>query len=504
MESKEKTRLLTEIKNLEGRLELTLRESQRLFQSAFDALSAHIAILDEQGGMIAVNAPWRRFATANYLMMAAEGVGWNYLRLCETAVGEGAEAAHALAAGIKQVISKEQDEFTLEYPCHSPTAQRWFIVRVTRFEGEEEGSVRVVVAHEDMTDQKRAEEAHQRLASIVESSNDAIIGMNLDGTVVTWNPGAAQIYGYSADEILGASVSILVPPEHPDRVDEILERIGRGERIDPYETVRMKKDGTRIDVSVTTSPIRDAEGKIVGASSITRDISRRRAAERERRKLSSVIEQTDDVVVITDRDGVIEYVNPAFERKTGYTREEAVGKTPRIVKSGKHGPEFYNRLWETILRGEVFRGELVNQKKDGALYHEEKTITPIKNRKGEITHYVSTGKDMTPRKEMEAALEKARAATIEKERLESIRALSMTYAHNILNAITPVRSYAELIVRRTEPSDPKVKWAQAIIDGTGEVVRIIRKLEEIDRYQTTEQSGIKLFDVDPIKEKREK
>ncbi|MDC4203162.1 MAG: hypothetical protein MPW13_01995 [Candidatus Manganitrophus sp.] len=111
---------------------------------------------------------------------------------------------------------------------------------------------------------------------------------------------------------------------------------------------------------------------------------------------------------------------------------------------------------------------------------------------------------MTPRKEMEAALEKARAATIEKERLESIRALSMTYAHNILNAITPVRSYAELIVRRTEPSDPKVKWAQAIIDGTGEVVRIIRKLEEIDRYQTTEQSGIKLFDVDPIKEKREK
>ncbi|MDC4227283.1 MAG: PAS domain S-box protein [Candidatus Manganitrophus sp.] len=354
MENKERSRLLTEIKSLEGRLELTLRESHRLFQSAFDALSAHVAILDEQGAIIAMNAAWRRFATTNYLMMAAEGVGWNYLRLCEVAVGEGAEAAHALAGGIKQVISKEQDEFTLEYPCHSRTAQRWFIVRVTRFEGEEEGSVRVVVAHEDITDRKRAEEAHQRLASIVESSNDAIIGMNLDGTVVTWNPGAAQIYGYSADEILGVSVSILVPPDHPDRVDEILERIGRGERIEPYETVRMKKDGTRIDVSVTTSPIRDAEGKIVGASSITRDISRRRAAEREQRKLSSVIEQTDDVVVITDRHGVIEYVNPAFERKTGYTREEAAGKTPRIVKSGKHGPEFYG----TALADDSPRGGL--------------------------------------------------------------------------------------------------------------------------------------------------
>ncbi|MDC4227282.1 MAG: hypothetical protein MPW15_24320 [Candidatus Manganitrophus sp.] len=161
-------------------------------------------------------------------------------------------------------------------------------------------------------------------------------------------------------------------------------------------------------------------------------------------------------------------------------------------------------LWQTILRGEVFRGELVNKKKDGTFYHEEKTITPIKNRKGEIINYVSTGKDMTMRKEMEAALEQARAATIEKDRLESIRALSMTYAHNILNAMTPVKSYAEMIARRTDPSDPKVKWAQAIIDGTAEVVRIIRKLEEIDRYRTTEQSGIKLFDVEPIKDKREK
>jgi PAS domain S-box-containing protein len=502
MESKERARLLTEIKSLEGRLESTLRESQRFFQSAFDALSAHIAILDEWGTIIVVNAAWRRFAMANRLMMPAEGVGGNYLRLCEAAGGEGAEEAHAVAAGIRRVMAKEQEAFTLEYPCHSPTEQRWFIVRVTRFEGE--GPVRVVVAHENITDRKRAEEAHQRLASIVESSNDAIIGMNLDGTVVTWNPGAVQIYGYSADEILGVSVSILIPPEHPDRVEEILDRIRRGERIDPYETVRIRKNGTRIDVSVTTSPIRDTEGKIVGASSITRDISRRRAAERERRKLSSVIEQTDDVVVITDRNGVIEYVNPAFERKTGYTREEAVGETPRIVKSGKHGSEFYSELWETILRGEVFRGELVNKKKDGTLYHEEKTITPIKNQKGEITHYVSTGKDITMRKEMEAALEQARAATIEKERLESIRALSMTYAHNILNAITPIRSYAELMVRQMKSSDPKVKWAQAIIDGTGEVVQIIRKLEEIDRYRTTERSGIKLFDVDSVRGERKK
>ena len=346
------------------------------------------------------------------------------------------------------------------------------------------------------SDRRRPDEARRQLASIVESSNDAIIGMTLDGTIVTWNPGAERIYGYTRDEVLRSPVSILVPPDFSDPAEEILRRIQQGERIEPYEAVRLRKDGARIDVSVTASPILDADGKIVGVSSITRDITPHRMAERQMRKLSSVIEQTDDVVVITDRNGLIEYVNPAFEKKTGYSREEAVGQTPRLVKSGMQEPEFYRNLWETILAGKVFRAELVNKKKDGTLYHEEKTITPIRNRKGEITHFVSTGKDITLRKEIEATREQARAATAERERLEAIRALSMTYAHHILNAITPIKSYAEMIQKRLEPSDPKAKWAQAIADKTEEVVRIIRKLEEIDRYRTTDRSGIKLFDVE--------
>jgi len=345
-------------------------------------------------------------------------------------------------------------------------------------------------------DRRRPDEARRQLALIVESSNDAIIGMTLDGTIVSWNPGAERIYGYTRDEVLGSPVSILIPPGPSDSVEEIIRRTRQGERVDPYEAVRIRKDGTRIDVSVTASPIRNADGKIAGISSITRDITQHRAAERQMRKLSSVIEQTDDVVVITDRNGLIEYVNPAFEQKTGYRREEAVGQTPRLVKSGTQEPGFYRNLWETILAGKVFRGELVNKKKDGTLYHEEKTITPIRNRRGEITHFVSTGKDMTLKREMEKALEQARAATAERERLEGIRALSMTYAHHILNAVTPIKSYAEMIQRQTEPADPKAKWAKAIGDKTEEVVRIIRELEEIDRYRTTDQAGVKLFEVE--------
>jgi diguanylate cyclase (GGDEF)-like protein/PAS domain S-box-containing protein len=121
-------------------------------------------------------------------------------------------------------------------------------------------------------------------------------------------------------------------------------------------------------------------------------------------KFMHAIEQTADSVLICDRDGIIEYVNAAFENTTGYTREEAIGRRPNLVKSGRHRPEFYEGLWKMILAGQVFRGIFVNRRKDGAIYREEKTITPLRNAHGEITHFVSTAKDITERFEYEERL----------------------------------------------------------------------------------------------------
>ncbi len=135
-----------------------------------------------------------------------------------------------------------------------------------------------------------------------------------------------------------------------------------------------------------------------------RDISERRQAQAQMVKLSSALEQIADSVIITNRQGVIEYVNPAFEATTGYSREEAIGNKPSLVKSGRHGPEFYQQLWRTILRGEIYRDMFINRKKDGALYYEEKTITPLKDSAGGISHFVSTGKDITRRMEAEERL----------------------------------------------------------------------------------------------------
>jgi len=135
------------------------------------------------------------------------------------------------------------------------------------------------------------------------------------------------------------------------------------------------------------------------------DITERKLAEAEMRKLSSAIEQTADSVLITNRAGEIEYVNPAFEKITGYSRNEAVGQTPRIVKSGKQGVAFYQHLWKTILGGDVYSDVLINRRKDGSQYYEEKTITPLKNAEGEITHFISTGKDVSERMQAQERME---------------------------------------------------------------------------------------------------
>ncbi|HEY8696124.1 MAG TPA: PAS domain S-box protein [Rhizomicrobium sp.] len=148
-------------------------------------------------------------------------------------------------------------------------------------EGKLIGAVNMLM---DITEQKRGEEAVHRLAAIVESSDDAIVSKDLNGVIASWNSGAERLFGYSADEVIGKPVTILIPEERHDEEPGILARLRRGERVDHYETIRRRKDGTLIDVSLTVSPVRDAQGNIVGASKIARDITERKRAE-ERRAL---------------------------------------------------------------------------------------------------------------------------------------------------------------------------------------------------------------------------
>jgi PAS domain S-box-containing protein len=258
----------------------------------------------------------------------------------------------------------------------------------------------------DITERKRAEEAMMRLASIVESSDDAIIGSDLDGFITSWNQGAERIYGYTEAEILGRHVSLLAPPDKLAAQNDNLNKIRQEERVDHQETVRVRKDGRLIDISLTLSPIRNAQGQMIGISSIARDITRQKQAETELRKLSRAVQQSPATVVITDAQGNIEYVNPKFTQITGYSFAEAIGQNPRILKSGEKSPEEYKELWDTITSGKEWRGVFHNKKKSGELYWESASISPIEDSAGVITHFIAVKEDITAIKEAQDELAK--------------------------------------------------------------------------------------------------
>lgn len=175
-----------------------------------------------------------------------------------------------------------------------------------------------------------------------------------------------------------------------------LTRALEGERVDEIVCRRpVTAHAEAAWISVAARPLNGPEGRTEGAVLVLRDITARQQAVEERERLSRAIAQTADAVVITDRAGMIEYVNPAFEAMTGYTLGEARGQTPRLLRSGEHTPDFYARLWRTILGGEVFRGAMVNRRKDGRTYAAEQTISCIWGAAGEVTHFVSVSKDMT-------------------------------------------------------------------------------------------------------------
>lgn len=253
----------------------------------------------------------------------------------------------------------------------------------------------------DITDRRKAEEKNYQLASIVQSSDDAITGKTLDGVITTWNKGAEKIYGYAENEIVGKSMTVLIPPALEKDLRQLLERVKEGEHIQHYETLRLRKDGSVINVSLTLSPIKDDREKIIGVSSIAHDITAQKKVDEKLRQLSLAVEQSPGVIAITNMGGNLEYVNPKFCAITGYKIGEVIGKNPRILKSGTTTDEKYKELWEKIKRGEEWKGEFYNKRKDGSFYWEAASISQVKNSQGVATHYIKIGEDITERKKIE-------------------------------------------------------------------------------------------------------
>ncbi|MGP8089123.1 MAG: PAS domain S-box protein [Syntrophobacteraceae bacterium] len=267
-------------------------------------------------------------------------------------------------------------------------------------------------------------EARSLLAHIVESSGDAIMGITLDGIVLSWNKGAENIYGYHTGEVVGKPVSILLPSDLPGDVSNILDRIRRGEQVEHYQTTRISKDGKKVHISLTVSPILDATGRIIGASSIARDVTERKEREEEIKQtngyLENVLENSPDAIGIVDEHGKFIKWNKMAAELYGYSFEELRGKSGFGLYADRD--ELVIMLKDLRRQGSVKKREMLMKRKDGSTAPFEISIGLLQDREGRVLGSVSVGRDLSEIKnaliELKASNERLSGEIIVRKRAE--------------------------------------------------------------------------------------
>ncbi|MBI2953868.1 MAG: PAS domain S-box protein [Chloroflexi bacterium] len=368
---------------------------------------------------------------------------------------------------------------------------RWLLASAQPIIAQDTGAVMGAVAtYVDISERKRAEESMARLASIVEFSNDAVIGRTLDGTITSWNPAAERMFGYSAEEVVGKSLSIVFPPDRTDELMVILRKTREGERIEEFETVRVRKDGTPIDVSLTISPIKDAAERIIGVSTIARDISERKRAERERERLlaeaqrraaelDATISAIPDGLLIFDETGEVTRINPAAEESTRFSSEELrLPFDERLTLLGieaSDGRPFPREelAHKRALRGETVRGILVaiHPPRTGKTLWLSVSSAPIRAPDGRLMGAVVVSTDITEVHELQ----------------EWLQDLIRTVSHDLRNPLMVIQGQAQLLARSLERAGltgAELRSAEAIVTGAKRMNAMIQDLVESARLES--------------------
>ncbi|QPK65181.1 PAS domain S-box protein [Methylomonas sp. LL1] len=268
----------------------------------------------------------------------------------------------------------------------------------------------------DITQRKQIEQelrdSEERFRVATENIRDAFIMVDgIEGKIVLWNPAATTMFGYSSREALGQPIhALLAPPRfHAAAAAGMAHFANTGEGpviARTLELPALHKNGTEFSIELSLSAT--LLGGQWHAAGVIRDITERKKTEDQLRKLAQVVEQSPESIVITDQNGVIEYVNEVFLRNSGYSREEIIGQNPRILKSGKTSPETHRAFWDAMLRGEIWKGEFVNRRKDGSEYVEFAIVTPIRQADGTISHYAAVKENITEKKRIGEELDRHR------------------------------------------------------------------------------------------------
>jgi PAS domain S-box-containing protein len=334
--------------------------------------------------------------------------------------------------------------------------------------------------------QAQAEEARACLAAVLES-DAAVISKTLDGVILSWNAGAQRLFGYSPGEAIGKPISIILPPERPDELPAILERLRRGERVGPYETVRVRKDGPRVDVVLGIAPIREPGGGIAGAAVVARDVSERKRAEQARARDALLLAGVRDAVIVTDLHGVVNYWNEGGTRLFGWQAGEMLGR-PLLERFPEHERAALGATLQSIAAGADWEGEFEDYRKDGSRVWIEARASRMADPAGGPAGILWLAHDISGRKRLEQQY-------LHSQKMEAVGRLAAGVAHDFNNLLTVITGCGEMLLKNL-PADDPARGLVGEMTGAGQrAASLTRQLLTFSRRQVLAPKVLDLNEV---------
>jgi PAS domain S-box-containing protein len=432
------------VKNVAGhkRLEGAPGRSEQLLQIVIDSIPHRVFWKDRNSVYLGCN---RSFARDAGMDDPALLVGRNDFELVWKAT------AHLYVADDRLVMESNTPKVDIEEPMTFADGRTtWLRTSKVPLRDASGAVFGLLGTYEDITEQRQAaidlHESEERFRATFEQAAVGIVHVGTDGRFLRVNRRLCEMVGYTREELLARTFQEITHPADLEADLENLRRMLAGE-IQAYSMEKryIRKDGTTAWIALTVSLARDAGGRPKYLIGVIEDIEPRRRAEAERTRLAEIVEQASEDVIMTDVLGNITYVNPAFERISGYSRGEVEGKNPRFLKSGRRDRTFYTELWQTITSGGVWSGHFINKRKDGTLFEEEGTIFPVRDHAGQIVSFVALKRDVTREVRLKEQFEQA-------QKMESVGRLAGGIAHDFNNLLTAILGFCELILADEDTS----------------------------------------------------